>query len=167
MENTLLSKWSVLAFDARRFLLLLSQPLQMPNVSTKRLSEGIFIIVSDTKLLTRLSHNGGYLWIVDLTHTREQVMSGLMVQGAWKRKSSMELVGWDSIEGVTVIMHSVVAPMPQWARYFLMLHYVIGEYSHKSLMLLTCKNIEKPAVCGIVLGCFDLKLRPEVTWRSE
>jgi len=64
-------------------------------------------------------------------------------------------------------MHSVVAPMTQWARSFLMLHYVIGEYSYKSLMLLTCKNIEKPAVCGIVLGCFDLKLRPEVTWRSE
>lgn len=82
MENTLLSKWSVFAFDARGFLLLLSQPLQMPNVSTKRLSEGIFVIVSDTKLLTRLTNNGSYLWIVDLTHTREQVMSCLMIQGA-------------------------------------------------------------------------------------
>ena len=48
-----------------------------------------------------------------------------------------------------------------------MLHYEIGEYSYKILILLTCKNIEKPAVCGIVLGCFDLKLRPEVTRRSE
>ena len=55
MENTLLSKRSVLAFDARGFLLLLSQPLQMPNVSTERLSEGIFVIVPDTKLLTRVA----------------------------------------------------------------------------------------------------------------
>ena len=54
----------------------------MLNVSTKRLSESVFVIVPYTKLLTRLSHNGSYLWIVDLTDTREQVMSGLMIQGA-------------------------------------------------------------------------------------
>ena len=81
-KHTFFFKRSVLAFDARGFLLLLSQPLQMPNVSTERLSEGIFVIVPDTKLLTRLSHNGSYLWIVDLTDTREQMMSGLMIQGA-------------------------------------------------------------------------------------
>ena len=54
----------------------------MPNVGTKRLSEGIFVIVPDTKLLTRLSHNGSYLWKADLIHIREQMMSSLMIQGA-------------------------------------------------------------------------------------
>ena len=164
-ENTHFSKWSFLAFDACRFLLLLSQSLQMPNVSTKRLSECVFVIVPDTKFLTRLSHNGSYLWIVDLIHIREQVMSGLMIQGAWKMKLWMEM---DDKIRRHLIMHPVISPITQWARFFLrMLHYRIGEYFNNILILLTCKNVEKPTVCGKVLGCFDLKLRPEVTWRKE
>ena len=63
------------------FLFLLPQSLQVSNVSTKRLCERSFVVVSDTKLLARLTHNRSYLWIVNLTHSRKQVMSGLMIQG--------------------------------------------------------------------------------------
>ena len=66
------------------FLLLLPESLQMPNMSTKRLSEGGLVVVPDAKLLARFTHNRSDLWIVNLTHTWEQVMSGLMVQGTWK-----------------------------------------------------------------------------------
>ena len=64
------------------FFFLLSQRLEMSDMSSKRLEECFLVIVSHTKLLACLNHNGGYLWIVNLTHPWEQVMSGLMVQSS-------------------------------------------------------------------------------------
>ena len=46
----------------------------------------VLVIVPDSKLLTRFTYNGSYLWIVDLTHSREQVMGSLVVKGAWQKK---------------------------------------------------------------------------------
>ena len=52
----------------------------MSNMSAKRLGESVFIIVSDSKLLARFTHDGSYRWIINLTYSREEVMCGLMVE---------------------------------------------------------------------------------------
>ena len=68
------------------FVFLLPQSLEMSNMRTKRLEECLLVIVSHTKLLTRFTNNGSDLWIVNLTHAWEQVMSGLMVQASYEWK---------------------------------------------------------------------------------
>ena len=52
----------------------------MSNMSAKSLGESVLIIVSDSKLLARFTHDGSNRWIVNLTYSREEVMCGLMVE---------------------------------------------------------------------------------------
>ena len=66
---------------ATGFLLLLSQSLEMCDVAAKSLEKSVLVVVPDAKLLARFTYNRSYLRIVNLTHTWEQVMGGLMVQG--------------------------------------------------------------------------------------
>ena len=47
------------------------------------LLSGPHVMVSDTKLLAGLSHNGSDLWVVGLDDTREEVVGGLVVEGTW------------------------------------------------------------------------------------
>ena len=65
-------------------VLLLSKYFQMWNMSTKRLKEGLLVIVPHPKLLTRLTDDGSNLRIVKLTHAREEVMGCLMIESSWK-----------------------------------------------------------------------------------
>jgi len=66
---------------ATGFLLPLSQSLEMCDVTAKSLEYGVLVIVPDAKFLARFTYNRSYLRIVNLAHTWEQVMGGLMVQG--------------------------------------------------------------------------------------
>ena len=52
----------------------------MSNMSAKGLGESVLIIVSDSKLLARFTHDGSNRRIVNLTYSREEVMCGLMVE---------------------------------------------------------------------------------------
>ena len=52
-------------------------------MTAKRLGESVLVIVSDSKLLARFTHDGSYRWIVNLTHRREEVMGGLVVESSW------------------------------------------------------------------------------------
>jgi len=66
---------------ATGFLLLLTQSLEMCYVTAKSLEYSVFVVVPDAKFLACFTYNRSYLWIVNLTHTWEQVMGSLMVQG--------------------------------------------------------------------------------------
>ena len=52
-------------------------------MTAKRLGESVLVIVSDSKLLARFTHDGSYRWIVNLTHRREEVMGSLVVESSW------------------------------------------------------------------------------------
>ena len=73
-------------------VLLLSKYFQMWNMSTKRLKEGLLVIVPHPKLLTRLTDDGSNLRIVKLTHSWEEVMGCLMIESSWKIWQRM--IGW-------------------------------------------------------------------------
>ena len=69
------------------FLLLLSgfslsQSLEVVDVTAQGLPHGVHIVVGDAKLLTGLSDYGGDERVVGLDHTREEMVSGLVVEGS-------------------------------------------------------------------------------------
>ena len=66
---------------ATGFLLLLTQSLEMCYVTAKSLEYSVLVVVPDAEFLACFTYNRSYLWIVNLTHTWEQVMGSLMVQG--------------------------------------------------------------------------------------
>ena len=65
-------------------LLLLPKSLEVPNMSAECISERCLVVVPDAKLLARFTYNRSYLWVVNLAHTWEQVMGGLMVKTSWE-----------------------------------------------------------------------------------
>ena len=69
----------------RSFFFLLSHHLKMWNMSTKRVKHCILVVVSHTKLLAGLDYDRSYLWIVNLSYAREQLVCSLMVKSSWKR----------------------------------------------------------------------------------
>ena len=52
-------------------------------MTAKGLEKSVLVIVSDSKLLARLTHDGSYRWIVNLTHRWEEMMGGLVVESSW------------------------------------------------------------------------------------
>ena len=67
------------------FFFLLSQHLKMWNMNTKRVKHCILVMISHTKLLAGLDYDRSYLWIVNLSYAREQLVCSLMVKSSWKR----------------------------------------------------------------------------------
>ena len=88
------------------FFFLLSQHLKIWNMSTKLVKHCILVVVSHTKLLAGLDYDRNYLWIVNLSYAREQVVCSLMVKSSWKRskKESVQCFFGRATAG-TVVYH--------------------------------------------------------------